>query len=241
MVLLDQGSRTVALGVLAGVIAGGILAGINVVVVRPFIDALSNQWINQLIDNGVNDEDVFNQQLQSIYTSSLVLPLAIGLGSGALFGLVYRSVSLKERQNRPLTPILIAAVLWFVLSVIPSLKYPPEPLVTFNPDSIPTYPALIVAYTAISGAAALGCVLLFRRSSRKTKWFGAAAMYLTVMSVTSFMFPAPITSDLAFSQPLIAAWRSAISLGSLAFWFSLGVIAGQLWKHGTGERIIHQV
>jgi hypothetical protein len=66
--------RIFGLSIPAGLIAGGILVGLNMVVVQPFTRALANIEIENLLAEGEFDEDEFNRQLQSICSSQLIAP-----------------------------------------------------------------------------------------------------------------------------------------------------------------------
>src|ERR671938_1548862 len=81
-----QPSRVLALSILAGLIAGGILAGINMVLVRPYTSALSEMHIDLLLEGGSFDEEEYNAQAQSIYAMQLVGAVALGVGGGTMVG-----------------------------------------------------------------------------------------------------------------------------------------------------------
>jgi hypothetical protein len=87
------------LSILAGMIAGEILVGHighNMVVVQPFTRALADIENENLLAEGEFDEDEFDLQLQSIYSSQLYCSIAIGLVGGALVGAEQEDTSLVE-------------------------------------------------------------------------------------------------------------------------------------------------
>ena len=130
--------------------------------------------------------------------------------------------------------LLIAGIAWFVLYVIPALKYPPSPEAIFDPEAAVNHQALLAGYTAVSGLTAVGIALGFRKVKRKEKVFGAAALYLLAVAGAFFAFPEFQSEDDTFlPQPILNAWRSAISLSMTAFWFALGAFSGLLWTYGT--------
>jgi predicted cobalt transporter CbtA len=230
-------SRIVALGILAGLISGSVLAALQIVIVRPYVDGLSSDWINFQTASGQFDEDAFNQQLQSIYLENLLLPIALGFGAGVLVGVAYALNG--ERTRQPLKfGVIVGAILWFVLGTIPSIKYPLDPAVIFDATQAPSYLFLLATYTAVSGAAAVGSIFVFRRSSRKTKWFGASALYLCVIAAASALFPEASHTDQPFSSSTVLSWRMATSFANITFWLTLGIVSGLLWSYGGAERLI---
>jgi putative cobalt transporter subunit CbtA len=226
-----QTGRAFVLSILAGLIAGGILAGINAALVQPYSAALADIELENLLAEGEFDEEVFDAQIQSIYFAQLYGPVIAGLSAGALAGGAF--VVGRIRMDPLKAAVLIAGIAWFALYVIPTVKYPPSPEAMFDPEAAVTYQLLLAGYTAVSGLAALGIAFVFRKVKRKDKVYGAAALYLAVIAGAFFAFPDYQSEDDQFlPQPVLSAWRSAVSLSMTAFWFALGVIAGLLWKHG---------
>jgi hypothetical protein len=227
-----QTGRAFGLSVLAGLVAGGILAGINVALVQPYTAALADIELETLLAEGEYDEEEFDARLQSINFSQLYGSLIIGLAGGALVGGAF--VVGRIRASPAKAAILIAGIAWFALYVVPAVKYPPSPEAMFDPGAAGTYQALLAGYTAVSGLSALGIAFAFRRVKRKDKVFGAAALYLAVIAGAFFAFPDFQGEDDPFlPQPVLSGWRSAISLSMTVFWFALGTIAGLLWKYGS--------
>jgi hypothetical protein len=226
-----QTGRTFGLSILAGLIAGGVLAGINVALVQPYTAVLAEIELENLLAEGEFDEEVFDAQLQSIYFAQLYGPVIAGIAAGALAGGAF--VVGRIRMDPLKAAVLIAGIAWFALYVIPAVKYPPSPEAMFDPEVAVTYQLLLAGYTAVSGLAALGIAFGFRKVKKKDKMFGAAALYLAVIAGAFFAFPDYQSEDDQFlPQPVLNAWRSAVSLSMTAFWFALGAISGLLWKHG---------
>lgn len=224
--------RTFALSILAGLVAGGVLAGINAALVQPYTNALADIEIENLFAEGEFDEEEYDTQLQSIYFSQRYGSIFMGLLGGALVGgaLVFGRMKMSSVKSA----LVIAGIAWFVLYVIPAVKYPPSPEAIFDPAASATYQALLAGYTAVSGLAALGIALGFRKVKRKEKVFGAAALYLVAIAAAFFAFPDFQSEDDPFlPQQVINGWRSAISLSMTAFWFALGSISGFLLTHAS--------
>jgi hypothetical protein len=125
--------------------------------------------------------------------------------------------------------IVIAGIAWFVLYAVPSVKYPPSPLVLFYAEAASSFYPLSIGYTAVSGLAALGIVVGFRKISRKNKIFGMAAAYL-VIAATAFVFFPEYDPDSSYPQGLVSAWSATVSAAFTVFWFAAGTICGVLWR-----------
>ena len=175
------------LSILAGLLAGGILAGINVMVIKPYTMALADAAIENMLAEGMFDEEGFDSQLQSIYYSQLYGSVIIGLASGV--GLVGTFVAAKIKISPLKAALIIAGIAWFVLYVIPAAKYPPSPSASFDPEMARTYQTLLAGYTTVSGLTALGIAFGLRKIKRKEKAIAAAAIYLFVVAGAFFAFP----------------------------------------------------
>jgi putative cobalt transporter subunit CbtA len=227
-----QTGRAFGLCILAGFVAGGVLAGINVVIVRSYTAALADMELENLLAEGEFDEEEFDAQLQGIYYSQLYGSVIIGLAAGAGLGgtFVFGKISMAPLK----TALVIAGIAWFVLYVVPTVKYPPSPAAMFDPTVAGTYQTLLAGYMAVSGLATLAIAFGFRQIKRKEKVLGAAALYLAVVAGAFFIFPDYHSEDDSLlPQPSLSAWRSAISLSVTAFWFSLGIICGLLLTYGS--------
>jgi putative cobalt transporter subunit CbtA len=226
-----QAGKAFALSMLAGFIAGGILAGINVAVVQPYTIVLAdNELENQLAEDEFNEME-YDDQLQSIYFSQLYGSIIVGLVSGTLIGVVFLIGKIGLSPFK--TALLIAGIAWFVLYVVPSVKYPPSVEAMFEPEMAASYQTLLAGYTGVSGLSALAVAYGFRKIKTRQKVYGATALYLAVVAGAFFVFPDFKSEDDPFlPQPILNTWRSAIALSITAFWFSLGIICGLFWSSG---------
>ena len=227
-----QKTRTFALSILAGFIGGGILAGISATLVQSSTTGLTDVEIENLLSEGEFDEEEFDLQLQSIRYFQLYGSVIIGLVAGALLGGIFL---ISRIRTRPLkAALMIAGIAWFVLYVIPTVKYPPSFEAMFNPEAAVKYQTLLAGYTVISGLSALTTVAAFSKVKKKGKMLAAAAIYLISIAVAYFVFPDYVSeNDSVLPQQALAAWRSAVSLSMTVFWLSLGVAGGLLWTYGT--------
>jgi hypothetical protein len=228
--------RIFAVSVLAGLLAGGMMAALNLVLVRPYFDLIAESVIDQQMADGAYDEEEFDSRLESAYLNQTWGALGIGLASGALIGGVRVSTGTRAGRHATLVDaLIIAGVAWFVLYVVPVIKYPLSPAAMFDAEAEGTFYPLYYGYLAVSGLAALAIAAAFRRISVKNKIFGMAALYLVVVAVAFFMFPG-YELDSTFDQQLLNAWRASVSAATTALWFASGLISGILWKGAEREK-----
>lgn len=243
MIASLQSSRVFALSILAGLIAGGIAVAANAALVQPYTNAIVELWIDELLAGGEFDEEEFDLQTQSIYSSQVTGYIINGLAAGALVGGVYVfSSSNSKLPTAAATTItitgpfkvavMIAGAAWFVLYVVPAVKYPSSPEALLDSEAAGSYYPLYAGYVTVSGLSALGIATVFRRVKRKDKMFGMAALYLAVMAAVFFAFPDYQEDTLLFPQPVVNAWRAFISATMTALWFAAGMISGLLWTYG---------
>lgn len=243
MIASLQSSRVFALSILAGLIAGGIAVAANAALVQPYTNAIVELWIDELLAGGEFDEEEFDLQTQSIYSSQVTGYIINGLAAGALVGGVYVfSSSNSKLPTAAATTItitgpfkvavMIAGAAWFVLYVVPAVKYPSSPEALLDSEAAGSYYPLYAGYVTVSGLSALGIATVFRRVKRKDKMFGMAALYLAVMAAVFFAFPDYQEDTLLFPQPVVNAWRAFISAAMTALWFAAGMISGLLWTYG---------
>lgn len=244
MIASLQSSRVFALSILAGLIAGGIAVAANAALVQPYTNAIVELWIDELLAEGEFDEEEFDLQTQSIYSSQVTGYIINGLAAGALVGGVYVFSSSSSSNSKLPTAaaatitspfkvaVMIAGAAWFVLYVVPAVKYPPSPEALLDSEAAGSYYPLYAGYVTVSGLSALGIATGFRRVKRKDKMFGMAALYLAVMAAVFFAFPDYQEDTLLFPQPVVNAWRAFISAAMTALWFAAGMISGLLWTYG---------
>lgn len=230
MALLVVNRRILAFGALAGLIAGGIIGVLNATLMQIYSGPLSEQYLNDLLDTGAFDEDDYNSLLKSIsLVDNTLVPLGAGIVAGAILSLVYAALKQKLPANEPFTmAILISVALWFILSVIPTLKYPADAEATYDPSKGLTYFLLLGSYTAVSAIASAVAAIVFSRTRRSNKWFGAAALYLGAIAAASFAFPDIQHDESLFPLQILVPWRAAVAAEMTLFWITLGIGFGLL-------------
>ena len=160
----------VIITLLSGAIAGTVLGAINQALVEPYIDrAISLETQNAIKEGEVIDPvELQNYRLWQ-KGGEIVAGTILGMSFGALFGVVfvYSIFLLLPQSNSNIRKALVlAGIMWFVLFLIPALKYPANPPAVGDPETIYYREALYIGLLAISGFSALGLALLYRKLGR---------------------------------------------------------------------------
>jgi hypothetical protein len=231
-----KAGRVFALSLAAGVAAGVVLVAMNFFVIGPYVQQMSDAYVEAQLSEGDFVEEEFDAKTQALNVWQAAFPMVIGAAGGALVAGAY----IKAGKDPFKIALVVAGTAWFSLYVMPALKYPYNPDTLFNPDAAGQYMVLFAAYAASSGAAALGSFIAFAKTGRNNWYVGAAGVYLAIAAVLFFVFP-DYQQPYIVRMSLLGAWRSASAAGMTAFWFTLGILAGVLLereeKKGVGRGI----
>lgn len=228
----------IAITLLAGAIAGTILGIINQVAVEPYIE----QAIELEMHNTAQSGQVINPAEFAAYRfwqkgGEIIAGTILGLSIGSLYGIVfaYTRGSISGTNNNKKKALLVAGIMWFVLFLMPVLKYPPNPPAVGDPETIYYRQSLYVAFLAISGFSALGLAFLYRKmvmaSSNNTKKKAIIIIpsaYAAIMAGAYLAMPA---NPDAINAPidLVIGFRITSAITISMFWALLGVIFGAFW------------
>jgi predicted cobalt transporter CbtA len=221
----------VTITLLAGAIAGTILGAINQVAVEPFIE----HAIELETQNTAQSGQIINPAEFAAYRfwqrgGEIVAGTILGLSIGSLFGIVFAYArSSVPGSNNKKKGLIIAGIIWFVLFLVPALKYPANPPSVGDPETIYYRQSLYLAFLAISGFSALGLAFLYRklRSLHMRKAIIPAA-YAVMMAGAYLAMPAnpdPINAP----ADLVIGFRITSAITITLFWCLLGVIFGAFW------------
>lgn len=221
----------IAITLLAGAIAGTILGAINQVAVEPYIDyavELEMQNTNQS-SQIINPAEFTSYRLWQ-RGGEIVAGTILGLSIGSLFGIVfaYTHNSVPGSNNKK-KALIVAGIMWFVLFLIPALKYPANPPAVGDPETIYYRQSLYVAFLVISGFSALGLAFLYRKmGALNIKKAIIPAAYAAIISGAYLAMPAnpdPINAPM----DLVMGFRITSAITISMFWGLLGVIFGTFW------------
>jgi predicted cobalt transporter CbtA len=220
----------VAITLSSGVIAGIILALLNLGIVEPTIDkaiALEVQKQASLGEN-VNISELIDYRYWQ-KAGAFAGGAFYGAGFASLFGVVFAFARDKlPGKNNKQKAICLAGIMWFVLFLMVALKYPANPPAVGDPETIYYRETLYVGYIMISGFAALGMAVIWIRTRMNSKRIIVPLMYAVIM-VTAYLVMPSNPDKIEISMDLIQTFRilTAITIG--VFWGILGIIFGSLW------------
>src|SRR5918994_4286900 len=222
----------IVITLLAGAIAGTILGVVNQLAVEPYIE----HAIELEMQNTAQSGQVINPAEFTAYRfwqkgGEIAAGTILGLSIGSLYGIVFAYTrGMVPGSNNKKKALIVASIMWFVLFLMPALKYPPNPPAVGNPETIYYRQSLYVAFLAISGFSALGLAFLYRKmaSSNNTKKAIIPSAYAAIMAGAYLAMPAnpdPINAPI----DLVIGFRITSAITISMFWALLGIIFGALW------------
>jgi predicted cobalt transporter CbtA len=221
----------IAITLLSGAIAGTILATINIGVVEPYIDqAIDIENQNAIAAGEPVDPLEYNNYRIWQKGGEIAAGTILGTSIAALFGVVFAySRSSLPGSNNKKKALILAGIMWFVLFLIPALKYPANPPAVGDPETIYYRQSLYIAYLTISGLLALGLVFLYRKIGKvRAKKVIVAAVYAALMTGAYVVMP-PNPDAINPSMDLVTGFRIASGFTMSIFWGLLGIILGAFW------------
>lgn len=229
----------IAITLLAGAIAGTVLGILNQVVVEPYIEqaiALENE--KAVVEEGeiINPVEFNNYRLWQ-RGGEIAAGTILGTSIAALFGIVfaYSRKSIPGSSNKK-KALILAGIMWFVLFLVPALKYPANPPAVGDPETIYYRQSLYIAYLAISGFAALGIAFMYRKMMQSIQSHKdsrmlielAIAIYAIIM-ITVYLAMPPNPDAINAPMDLVTTFRIASGFTISIFWGLLGMILGAFW------------
>lgn len=214
----------------SGVIAGIILALLNLGIVEPTIDKAIALEVQKRVSSGenVNMSELIDYrywQKAGAFAGGAIY----GAGLASLFGVIFVFARNKlPGKNNKQKAIFLAGIMWFVLFLMMALKYPANPPAVGDPETIYYREILYVTYIMISGFAALGLAVIWIRTNMNSKRIIIPLIYAAIM-VTAFVVMPSNPDKIEISMDLIQTFRifSAMTIG--VFWGVLGITFGLLW------------
>lgn len=221
----------IAITLLAGAIAGTILGAINQVAVEPYIDYA----VELEMQNTNQSSQIINPAEFTAYRlwqrgGEMLAGTILGLSIGSLFGIVFAFThNSVPGSNNKKKALIVAGIMWFVLFLIPALKYPANPPAVGDPETIYYRQSLYVAFLVISGFSALGLAFLYRKmGALNIKKSIIPVAYAAIISGAYLAMPAnpdPINAPM----DLVMGFRITSAITISMFWGLLGVIFGTFW------------
>ena len=214
----------------SGVIAGIILAFLNLGIVEPTIDKAIALEVQKQVSSGenVNMSELIDYrywQKAGAFAGGAIY----GAGLAALFGVIFVFTRNKlPGKNNKQKAIFLAGIMWFVLFLMVALKYPANPPAVGDPETIYYRQTLYVGYIMISGLAALGMAVIWIKTRVNSKKIIIPLMYAAIM-VTAYAVMPSNPDKIEISMDLIQTFRVLTATTIGVFWGILGIIFGSLW------------
>jgi predicted cobalt transporter CbtA len=229
----------IAITLLAGAIAGTILGILNQGIVEPYIEqaiALENE--KAIVEEGeIIDTVEFNNYRLWQRGGEIAAGTILGTSIAALFGIVfaYSRKSIPGSNNKK-KALILAGIMWFVLFLVPALKYPANPPAVGDPETIYYRQTLYLAYLAISGFTALGVAFMYRKMKEAITSHKDSSMLIelpaviyAVIMITAFLAMPPNPDAINAPMDLVTGFRIASAITMSVFWGLLGTILGAFW------------
>jgi predicted cobalt transporter CbtA len=238
----------VTITLLSGAIAGTILGLLNQALVEPYIDRAISIETQNAIKKG---EVIYPVELQKYRlwqkAGEIAAGTILGTSLGALFGIVFvysrSSLLLIYSNSNVKKALVLAGIMWFVLFLIPALKYPANPPSVGDPDTIYYRESLYIGLLTISGFSALGLALLYRmlgkRTNNKNRTIVVSVIYAAII-VGAFLVLPPNPDKITAPADLVQGFRIASAFTMATFWGLLAITLGAFWDklklHETAVR-----
>lgn len=229
-------------GMGAGVVAGLLAWLFSLVFGEPGIDsaiafeeALAHAG-GQAHEHGA---EVVSRDLQStigLGVAVIVFAVAIGGLFAIAFAFAYGRIgSLSARA----TAAVLATGAFFVVFLVPFLKYPANPPATSDDATIAQRTGLYLGLVVLSVILAVACVVLGRRlSARLGSWNAvlvAIGAYVVVVGIVVFVLPAVNETPADFPATVLYQFRLASVGNQVVLWAGIGLVFGWLTDRGLSR------
>ena len=184
----------IAITLLSGAIAGALLGLINQAIVEPFIDKAIGIETQRHISEGESIDTTQQAQYRMWQKGGEVVAATIyGISLSALFGIIFAySRGSLPGSNDKKKALFLAGIMFFVIFLVPALKYPANPPAVGNPATIYYRESLYVSFITISGFSTLALALTYGKLkmylSKKTV-FIIPFVYAVIMIIAYLILP----------------------------------------------------
>jgi predicted cobalt transporter CbtA len=218
---------------ISGAIAGTILGLINQLLVEPYIDqAIEIEVQNTVASGEPVDLDELVQYRLWQKGGEIVAGTILGTSISALFGIVYvYSRDSLPGSNNKKKGLILAGIMFFVIFLIPALKYPANPPAVGDPETIEYRESLYISMLVISGFTALGVAILYRslgQNRKESRKIIVPAIYAVIIALAFTVLPNN-PDEVAISADLLMNFRIVTTITMGIFWGALGILLGSFW------------
>jgi predicted cobalt transporter CbtA len=218
---------------ISGAIAGTILGLINQLLVERYIDQAINVEVQNTIAAGepVNLDELAQYRVWQ-KGGEIVAGTILGTSISALFGIVYiYSRDSLPGSNNKKKGLILAGIMFFVIFLIPALKYPANPPAVGDPETIEYRESLYIGMLVISGFTALGVAILYRslgQTRKESRKIIVPAIYAVIIALAFVVLPNN-PDEIVISSDLLMNFRIVTTITMGVFWGVLGILLGSFW------------
>jgi predicted cobalt transporter CbtA len=217
----------------SGAIAGTMFGLINQILVEPYIDqAIAIEVQNTVASGESVDVDELVQYRLWQKGGEIVAGTILGTSISALFGIVYiYSRDSLPGSNNKKKGLILAGIMFFVIFLIPALKYPANPPAVGDPETIEYRESLYISMLVISGLTALGVAILYRslgQTRRESRKIIVPTVYAVIIALAFVVLPAN-PDEITISSNLLMNFRIVSTITMGIFWGILGILLGSFW------------
>ncbi len=222
-------SRGLIVGLLAGVLAFAFAHQFG----EPQVDhAIAFEAAHEAPTSGPAEPELVSRATQS--SIGLLTGVCMyGLAFGGIFALSFAAAHGRIGRFRPrVTSAILAVAGFFVVFLVPFIKYPSNPPSIGNPDTIGRRTELYLAMIAISVLAAIAAYRVGRRLV--ARWGGwnagltAIGIYLVIVIAAGVGLPSVHETPEGFSADVLWRFRTATVGIQTILWVVIGVGFGLL-------------
>jgi predicted cobalt transporter CbtA len=220
--------------IISGALAGAIHGTVNFAIVEPYLDQAIGIENENLFASGEEDD---NPQFWADYeeyrvwqkSGQVLAGMILGVAMGSLFGIVYAlSRSSLPGKNDVAKALVLAAIMWVTVYLIPFLKYPANPPTVGDAETVVLRSILYVSFIAISGFGALAFYKLSKKLQSDKKYLGLVGY--AVFIIAAFIVMPENPDEVTAPMNLVNEFRLMSVLGVTSFWISVGFILGLFWN-----------
>jgi predicted cobalt transporter CbtA len=218
---------------ISGAVAGTVLGLINQLLVEPYIDQAIEIEVQNTVASGESvDLDELVQYRLWQKGGGIVAGTILGTSISALFGIVYAySRNSLPGSNNKKKGLILAGIMFFVIFLIPALKYPANPQAVGDPETIEYRESLYIGMLVISGFTALGIAILYRsldQTHKELRRIIVPAIYAVIIALAFVVLPNN-PDEIVISSDLLMNFRIVTTITMGVFWGVLGLMIGSFW------------
>lgn len=220
--------------IISGALAGAIHGTVNFAIVEPYLDQAIGIENENLFASGEEDD---NPQFWADYeeyrvwqkSGQVLAGMILGVAMGSLFGIVYAlSRNSLPGKNDVTKAVVLAAIMWITIYLIPFLKYPANPPTVGDAETVVLRSILYISFIAISGIGALVFYKLSQKLQSDKKYLCILG-YVIFIVIAFFVMPEN-PDEVTAPMNLVNEFRLMSVLGVTSFWISVGFILGLFWN-----------